>query len=174
MSTIPGVILTIPDQTLTNNDIAGNANIATSKMAQRVLAESVVPVHSFRVWDAVASNPVSAAANDDLGLVTGTWATNPVRLTGGDMKALGATTRRIYFSIPIPANYDDGETIQIRVRAKMETTVADVSCTVDLEAYVGSSGAVGSDLVTTAAQSMNSLTAANFDFTINHFSQPQM
>jgi len=167
MSTIPGVILTLPDQTLTNNDIAGNANIATSKMAQRVLAESVVPVHSFRVWDAVASNPVSAAANDDLGLVTGTWATNPVRLTGGDMKALGATTRRIYFSIPIPANYDDGETIQIRIRAKMETTVADVSCTVDLEAYVGSSGAVGSDLVTTAAQSMNSLTAANFDFTIN-------
>lgn len=167
MSTIPGVILTIPDQTLTNNDIAGNANIATSKMAQRVLAESVVPVHSFRVWDAVASNPVSAAANDDLGLVTGTWATNPVRLTGGDMKALGATTRRIYFSIPIPANYDDGETIQIRVRAKMETTVADVSCTVDLEAYVGSSGSLGSDLVTTAAQSMNSLTAANFDFTIN-------
>ncbi len=167
MSTIPGVILTIPDQTLTNNDIAGNANIATSKMAQRVLAESVVPVHSFRVWDAVTSNPVSAAANDDLGLVTGTWATNPVRLTGGDMKALGATTRRIYFSIPIPANYDDGETIQIRVRAKMETTVADVSCTVDLEAYVGSSGVVGSDLVTTAAQSMNSLTAANFDFTLN-------
>lgn len=167
MSTIPGVILTLPDQTLTNNDIAGNANIATSKMAQRVLAESVVPVHSFRVWDAVASNPVSAAANDDLGLVTGTWATNPVRLTGGDMKALGATTRRIYFSVPIPANYDDGETIQIRIRAKMETSVADVSCTVDLEAYVGSSGAVGSDLVTTAAQSMNSLTAANFDFTIN-------
>ena len=167
MSTIPGVILTIPDQTLTNNDIAGNANIATSKIAQRVLAESVVPVHSFRVWDAVASNPVSAAANDDLGLVTGTWATNPVRLTGGDLKALGATTRRIYFSIPIPANYDDGETIQIRVRAKMETSVADVSCTVDIEAYVGSSGAVGSDLVTTAAQSMNSLTAANFDFTIN-------
>lgn len=167
MSTIPGVILTIPDQTLTNNDIAGNANIATSKIAQRVLAESVVPVHSYKVWDAVASNPVSAAANDDLGLVTGTWATNPVRLTGGDMKALGATTRRIYFSIPIPANYDDGETIQIRVRAKMETTVADVSCTVDLEAYVGSSGSLGSDLVTTAAQSMNSLTAANFDFTIN-------
>ena len=83
------------------------------------------------------------------------------------MKALGATTRRIYFSVPIPANYEDGETIQIRVRAKMETTLADVSCTVDLEAYVGSSGAVGSDLVTTSAQSMNSLTAANYDFTLS-------
>ena len=167
MTTLQNVFITIPDETLTNQNLAANANIETSKMAQRVLAESVVPVHSFRVWDAVASNPVSAAANDDLGLVTGTWGTNPVRLTGGDMKALGATTRRIYFSVPIPANYEDGETIQIRVRAKMETTLADVSCTVDLEAYVGSSGAVGSDLVTTSAQSMNSLTAANYDFTLS-------
>lgn len=167
MTTLQNVFLTIPDETLTNQNLAANANIDPSKMAQRVLAESVVPVHSFRVWDAVASNPVSAAANDDLGLVTGTWGTNPVRLTGGDMKALGATTRRIYFSVPIPANYEDGETIQIRVRAKMETTLADVSCTVDLEAYVGSSGSLGSDLVVTSAQSINSLTAANYDFTLS-------
>lgn len=167
MSTIQNVILTLPDQSLTNNDIAGNANISPGKMGQRVLAESVVPVHSFRVWDAVQTNPPGTASADDLGLVTGTWGTNPVRLTGGDMKALGATTRYVYFSIPIPANYDDGETIQVRIRAKMETTVADVSCAVDLVAYVGSSGALGSDLVTTSAQSMNSLTAANYDFTIN-------
>lgn len=167
MTTLQNVFITIPDETLTNQNLAANANIDPSKMAQRVLAESVVPVHSFRVWDAVASNPVSAAANDDLGLVTGTWGTNPVRLTAGDLKAAGATTRRIYFSVPIPANYEDGETIQIRIRAKTETTLADVSCTVDLEAYVGSSGAVGSDLVTTSAQSMNSLTAANYDFTLS-------
>jgi len=167
MTTLQNVFITIPDETLTNQNLAANANIETSKMAQRVLAESVVPVHSFRVWDAVASNPVSAAANDDLGLVTGTWGTNPVRLTAGDLKAAGATTRRIYFSVPVPANYEDGETIQIRIRAKMETTLADVSCTVDLEAYVGSSGAVSSDLVTTSAQSMNSLTAANYDFTLS-------
>lgn len=167
MSTIQNVIITLPDQSITNNDIAGNANISPGKMGQRVLAESVVPVHSFRVWDAVQTNPPGTASADDLGLVTGTYGTNPVRLTGGDMKTLGATTRRIYFSVPIPANYDDGETIQIRVRAKMETTVADVSCTVDLEAYVGSSGAVGSDRVTTSAQSINSLTAANYDFMID-------
>lgn len=167
MTTLQNVFITIPDETLTNQNLAANANIETSKMAQRVLAESVVPVHSFRVWDAVASNPVSAAANDDLGLVTGTWGTNPVRLTAGDLKAAGATTRRIYFSVPVPANYEDGETIQIRIRAKMETTLADVSCTVDLEAYVGSSGAVSSDLATTSAQSMNSFTAANYDFTLS-------
>lgn len=167
MATIPNVILTLPDGNINNIDIAGSANIDPAKMAQRVLAESVVPIHSFRVWDAVTSNPPAAASADDLGLVTGTWGTNPVKLTAGDLKAQGATTRRIYFSVPVPANYDDGETIQVRVRAKMETTLADVSCTVDLEAYVGASGAVGSDLVTTSAQSMNSLTAANYDFTLS-------
>jgi hypothetical protein len=167
MATIPNVILTLPDGNINNIDIAGSANIDPAKMAQRVLAESVVPVHSFRVWDAVTTNPPSAASADDLGLVTGTWGTNPARLTAGDLKAQGATTRRVYFSVPVPANYDDGETIQVRIRAKMETTLADVSCTVDLEAYVGASGAVGSDLVTTSAQSINSLTAANYDFTLS-------
>lgn len=167
MSTIPQVILTLPDESLTNNDIAGNANISPSKIAQRVLAEHRIPIDAFRVWDAVASNPVSAAAGDDLGLVTGTWGTNPARLTAGDCKTLGATTRRIYFSVPIPANYDDGETIQVRIRAKMETTIADTSCTIDLEGHIGTDNTLSSDLVTTAAQSMNSLTAASYAFSIS-------
>ena len=166
MSTIQNVILQIPDRSLTNNDVAGNANIEPSKLGQKVLAEYVVPVEAFKTWDAVASNLPSAAASDDLGLVTGTWLTNPVRITAGDCKNLGATTRRAYFSIPIPPNYDDGETIQVRIRAAMETTLASTSCTVDLEAVVGSSGTPTADLVTSGAQSMNSLTAANFDFAI--------
>jgi hypothetical protein len=49
----------------------------------------------------------------------------------------------------------------------METTLADVSCTIDAEAYVGADGALVADLVTTAAQSMNSLSAATYTFTIN-------
>lgn len=167
MSTITNVILQIPDRSLTNNDIAGNASIEPSKLGQKVLAEYVVPVEAFKTWNAVATNLPAAAADDDLGLVTGTWLTNPVRITAGECKNLGATTRRAYFSIPIPPNYDDGETIQVRIRAAMETTLASTSCTVDLEAVVGSSGTPSADLVTTAAQSMNSLTAANFDFAIN-------
>ena len=111
MSTIPGVILQIPDGSITNNDIAGNASISPSKLGQKVLAEFVVPAEAFKTWDAVASNLPASAASDDLGLVTGTWLTNPVRITAGDCKNLGATTRRAYFSIPIPDNYDDGETI---------------------------------------------------------------
>ena len=167
MTTVPDVTMILPPEVITNYTIAGNADIATTKLAQRVLAESIVPLTQARTWDAVATNLPASASSDDLGLVSGTWATNPARITAGDVKALGATTRRLYMAIPIPANYEDGQTIQLQIRAKMETTVADVSCTIDAEAYVGADGALGSDLVTTAAQSMNSLTAAAYTFTIN-------
>jgi hypothetical protein len=167
MTTIPDVTMILPAEAITNYTIAGNADIATTKLAQRVLAESIVPLTQARTWDAVATNLPASASSDDLGLVSGTWGTNPARITAGDVKALGATTRRLYLAIPIPANYEDGQTIQLQIRAKMETTVADVSCTIDAEAYVGADGVLGSDLVTTSAQSMNSLTAAAYTFTIN-------
>jgi hypothetical protein len=167
MTTVPDVTIILPPEVITNYTIAGNADIATTKLAQRVLAESIVPLTQARTWDAAATNLPASAASDDLGLVSGTWGTNPARITAGNVKALGATTRRLYLAIPIPANYEDGQTIQLQIRAKMETTVADVSCTIDAEAYVGSDGVLGSDLVTTSAQSMNSLTAAAYTFTIN-------
>ena len=167
MTTIPDITMVLPPEVITNYTIAGNADIAFTKIAQRVLAESVIPLTQARVWDAVQTNLPATPASDDLGIITGTWGTNPVRITAGDVKALGSTTRRLYLAIPIPSNYEDGQTIQLRIRAKMETTVADNSCTIDAEAYVGSDGALGSDLVTTSATSMNSLSAANYDFTIN-------
>jgi len=167
MTTIPDITMVLPPEVITNYTIAGNADIAFTKIAQRVLAESVIPLTQARVWDAVQTNIPATPASDDLGIITGTWGTNPVRITAGDVKALGSTTRRLYLAIPIPANYEDGQTIQLRIRAKMETTVADTSCTIDAEAYVGSDGALGSDLVTTPATSMNRLSAANYDFTIN-------
>jgi hypothetical protein len=167
MTTIPDVTMILPPEVITNYTIAGNADIATTKLAQRVLAESIVPLTQARTWNAVATSLPAAAADDDLGLVSGTWGTDPARITAGNVRIIGATTRRLYMAIPIPANYEDGQTIQLQIRAKMETTVADVSCTLDAEAYVGSDGALGSDLVTTGAQSMNSLSAAAYTFTIN-------
>lgn len=167
MTTISDITMILPPEVITNYTIAGNADIAFTKIAQRVLAESVIPLTQARVWDAVQTNLPATPASDDLGIITGTWGTNPVRITAGDVKALGSTTRRLYLAIPIPSNYEDGQTIQLRIRAKMETTVADTSCTIDAEAYVGSDGALGSDLVTTPATSMNSLSAANYEFPIN-------
>ena len=167
MTTVPDVTMILPPEVITNYTIAGNADIATTKLAQRVLAESIVPLANARTWDSVATNLPAAAASDDLGLVSGTWGTNPARITAGNVRTLGATTRRLYLAIPIPANYEDGQTIELQIRAKMETALADVSCTIDAEAYVGADGVLGSDLVTTAAQSMNSLSAAAYTFTVN-------
>jgi hypothetical protein len=158
--------VTTPSGAFTDFDLAPNADIQTTKMRQRVLAEYVVPLTDSRVWDAVGSLLPSTAASDDLALITGTWGTNPVRVTAGDVKTLTAT-RRLYFAVPIPANYEDGQTIQLRIRCGMETTVASSSCTIDAEAYVGTSGALSADLVTTAPTTMNSLTAADLDFAIN-------
>ena len=166
MATLTNVQITLPDGGISNVDIAANANIETTKMEQRVLAEYHVPIDAFRVWDALTTNPVSAAASDDLGLVTGTWGSAVNKITAGDCKA-ATTTRRIYFSVPVPPNYDDGQTIQLKVRAKMETTLSDGTCTIDAEAYVANDGTLTSDLVATAAQSMNSLTAANYNFTLS-------
>ena len=166
MATLTNVQITLPDGQISNVDIAANANIETSKMEQRVLAEYQVPRDAFRVWDAITTNPVSAAASDDLGLVTGTWGSSVNKITAGDCKA-ATTTRRIYFSMPVPPNYDDGQTIQLKVRAKMETTLSDGTCTIDAEAYIANYGTLTSDLVATAAQSMNSLTAASYNFTLS-------
>ena len=50
----------------------------------------------------------------------------------------------------------------------MKTTVSDTTATIDFEAYAKNeaTGAVGSDLVTTAATTINSLTAAAKEFVI--------
>lgn len=165
MATLTGVSIILPDGQISNPDISANANIETSKMEQRVLAEYHVPIDAFRVWDAISTNPVTSAAADDLGLVQGTWGSSVNKITAGDCKTLNVT-RRIYFSIPVPPNYEDGQTIQLRFRAKMETTLADTACTIDAEAYIANDGTLTSDLVTTPAQSMNSLTAASYNFTL--------
>jgi hypothetical protein len=170
MTQITNAFLQLPDGSITSNTISGNAEILHTQLRQRTLQSFPVNPTQYRVWDANHTNAVGTAATDDLALttsaLTGSGAT--VLVSAGDCKNLGATTRRVAFFMAIPPNYDDGETIQFRIRTKMETTVASTSCTVDLEAFiVGTGTTVGSDLVTTAATDMNSLTAADKDFVID-------
>lgn len=170
MTQIPNTFIQLPDGCITSNTIAGAAEIQHTQLRQRTLQSFPINFVDFRVWDAHHTNAVGTAANDDLAVTTGALTASGAAtlLSAGDCKNLGATTRRVAFFVPIPHNYDDGETIQVRIRTKMETTVASSTCTVDLEAFVAGTGTtVGSDLVTTAAQSMNSLTAADKDFTID-------
>lgn len=125
-----------------------------------------VPLTSLRVHDAVQT-ALGSAANDDLGISSGTLGTTGITLTAGDLKAAGATTRYGRFQFTLPPEYVDGTNVVIRAYAATATTVSDTTSTIDFQAYVTTTaGAHGSDLCATAAQSINSTTSAAKSFTI--------
>lgn len=134
--------------------------LARAEIAQDNFAAYGVPFSLLRVWDAFQT-PIGTAGNDDLGLSTGgTYGTDAPYVTGGNMRILGATTRRARFVFTLPPEYVAGESVRISAHAGMITSVADTSCTLDFEAFrMDLDGTVGgSDLVSTAAMTMNSLT----------------
>lgn len=158
----------LPDGQAPGTFLSANAAIDPTQLAQRVLQGFPIALTSARVWDAMTTNIAAAAGTDDLGLVTGTPGTHAPKITTGDVKALGTTSRKLAFELPVPANYEDGQTINLVVRTAMETTVADVSATVDVEARKpNGAGLVGSDLITTTATTMNSLTPSDKTFVID-------
>jgi hypothetical protein len=124
----------------------------------------VVPLTDGRVWDALATMVVGTPANDDLGLVTNTPLTSAPTIETGDLKAAGATTRRVAFQYPVPENYVAGQAITLVLNAGMKTTVADVTATIDAE--VTRNAAPSVDICATAAQTINSLVAADKSFTV--------
>lgn len=141
--------------------------VARSELAQDALAIYPIPWTAFRVWDAIATNLPGTAATDDLALIGNTFATGSPSIQAGNLGSAGATTRYARFQVALPAEYDDAETVQIRFHCGMVTAVADNSCTIDLQAYESDKEeGIGSDLCTTAATSMNSLTFADVDFSI--------
>ncbi len=143
------------------------ASIARSDINQETLAAFHIPLTQMRVWDAMTTLLPSAGANDDLGLVGGTFGSASPALQTGDLKAAGSTSRYARFLTALPLEYDDGQTISLRCRAQAVTTVADNAMTLDVECYKSDEAAgVGSDICATAAQSINSTTDANYDFTI--------
>lgn len=129
-----------------------------------------VPLTDFRIWDAMSTN-LTAAGSDDLGLTTGTFGTAFPYITSGDLNAAGAITRRARVLIGVPDNYVPGQNFFFTVEAGMLTAVASVSATVDVElySYNGSTlvNGIAGDRVTTAAQSINSLTFGAYQFTVN-------
>ena len=69
--------------------------------------------------------------------------------------------------LALPAEYDTGQTVTLRINGGMVTTVSDTTATVDVEAHESDGeGGVGSDLCATAAQSINNLSFAQKDFSI--------
>lgn len=129
-----------------------------------------IPLTDFRVWDALQTPLPGAGAADDLGLVGGTFGTATPSLRTQDLKAAGASSNRARCLVQIPWDYVAGQAVRLRFKAGMITTVAGTSATLDCEAFKQQNDpddAIGSDLVTTAAQTINSLIFADVDFTVN-------
>ena len=107
------------------------------------------------------------AAADDLALVGGTFGTAPPKIQAGDLKAAGATTRYARVQVVVPECYQSAETLTINISGGMETTVADTTCTVDVECYrLNKTGGISADLCTTTAQTINSVTFGTDTFVI--------
>ena len=119
-----------------------------------------------RVWDAPLSFLPTTSSSDDLGFTAGTWGSSGNTIRTSDMKNLGSVTRYSRHLIALPPEYIAGESVVLRVNCGMVTTVASTAATIDAEVYETSGATISADLCATAAQSMNSLTAANRNFTI--------
>ena len=138
-----------------------------SRLRQENEAVLDLPLESFRVHDAYATNLPGTSAADDLALVGGTFGTNGPAIETYDVKAAGSQTLRARTRFKLPPEYIATETVKLRIKAGMVTSIADVACTVDAEARKSDGfGGVGADLVSDAAQSINSLTPGAFTFRI--------
>lgn len=146
---------------------AATTDITRSSLVQESLRSFNLRIEDWRIHDGVGA-PLTTPGSDDLGVVSGTYGTSTPSIQTGDLKNAGATTRYARRTVQLPMNYVAGETVTVRIRAGMVTTVASSSATVDVECYLSDDETLvdGSDLCATAAATINSLTFADKDFTI--------
>ena len=142
--------------------------IAREDLEQNANKLFEIAPRSLFVFDSGAALPTAGAA-DDLGFYQGTHGSSFPYVGSGDFKA-SSITRKARFTFTLPPEYVSDGAVFIRFRAGMVTTVAGTSCTIDAEAFKASTTAgatvSGTDLVTTSATTINSLTWSNVDFAI--------
>lgn len=166
--------VTVPGDLIVPGNIRLNGTLSPAVAKANILALAElqpfpIPLTEFRVWDAMQTLLPGTPSADDLGLVGGTFGTATPSIRTEDLKAAGATNKRARFLIQLPWDYVAGESVTLRFKAGMITTVAGTTATLDVEAYKlqdDPDDAIGSDLVTTAATTMNSLVFANIDFVL--------
>lgn len=108
----------------------------------------------------LAATPASA---DDLSFIQGTVGTAEPVLKAADFGGT-STTQKARIRVTVPPEYVAGETVTLRANAGMLTTVSHQTCTIDFSVYRAAAPTV--DICATNATSINSLTAADTDFTI--------
>jgi len=146
--------------------VEGSSSGLFVEVASSSTAVHPIPLTSGKVHDAMATDLPAAAADDDMGLITGTPGTDAPTLQSVDFGGTSADEKAA-FEFVLPQSYRAGSAISIRLRAAVLTTISDDDCLADVEVWKDAGdGVVGSDLVTTAATDMNSLTPANLDFVV--------
>jgi hypothetical protein len=142
--------------------------LARSSLAQDELKPFTVPMSLWRKNGAYNTPLAAAAEATHLACVAGTHGTNCPTLQTQDCGANGgADTYTARCEIPIPAEYDAGQTVTLRFHAGMQV-IADEAATLDVAVYSSDEDSTvsASDLYTGAAQSINSATFADYDFTL--------
>lgn len=128
-----------------------------------------IPLTDIRRYDDMSALLPTSASGDHLLLITGTHGTDTWSIKSQDVKTLGAVSKFARFIYVVPPWFLPGNDLQIDFRAGMDANAADNSATLDLEAFLtdkeGSKS--GSDLVTSAAQTINSTTLATKSFVID-------
>jgi hypothetical protein len=150
--------------------VTGTARFVTTDgvkrddLVQDVLKPFTIPLERWMKADLSAI--LGSAGTTHLGLVPGTHGSASPSIQTSDAKAT-TVTQVMRQSIPVPAEYQAGETLILRLHAGMLTSAGDGTATIDVVAYKSNEEAgIGSDLCATAAQSIKSLTLADKDFTI--------
>jgi hypothetical protein len=142
--------------------------IAREDLEQNANKLFEIAPRSLFVFDSGAALPTAGTA-DDLGFYQGTHGSAFPYVGTGDFKA-SSITRKARFTFTLPPEYVSDGAVFVRFRAGMVTTVAGTSCTIDAEAFKSSTTAgatvSGSDLITTTATTINSLTWSNIDFSV--------
>lgn len=126
-----------------------------------------IPFELLRVHDAFQTNLPNTAASDDLGLILGTFGTDALTVRTSDSKNT-SVTQYARFRFALPESYVAGGDISVCAWAGMKTTVANGTATIDFSVHATdkATGLVGSDLVTTSATTINSLTLAAKEFVV--------
>lgn len=149
--------------TLLEEDLSAlTGGVSRSELTTESAAAYAIALEQGRVHDAVGTL-LDAAASDDMGVIGGTFGTDAVKLNTIDQKTATASAYARY-RIQVPHEYVAAGNITVRLNAGMTTTISDGTATIDVECYRAAAPTV--DLCATAAQSINSLTPANKDFTL--------
>ena len=157
--------VTYTNGSIPGSALQGGADVLRSQLALNDLDPYPVALDTWRVTGTGALLGTAAGTpSGAFGITVGTHGTASPKLVGESASGNSKTNscRKLVY---MDARYDDGETVTIRVHARI-TANCNTAQTLDVEAYAGDKEAgVGSDLVTTSAQTLTT-SWADYDYTV--------